>query len=162
APRLEWLIGRATPRSPRPGAEDDRPLDPRAARLLSRAAFGARPGGAARAAAMGADAWIGGQLAPKTIPDLEALFPVPRPETVHRAAPDVFDVAAKTAVRDLRRATLLRAAYSERQLLERVVEFWSDHFTVFVGKTDCAWLKVVDDREVIRRHALGRFRDLLL
>jgi uncharacterized protein (DUF1800 family) len=56
---------------------------------------------------------------------------------------------------------LLRAIYSERQLLEIMVEFWSDHFNIFAAKGDCAWLKVIDDREVIRPHALGKFRDLL-
>lgn len=41
------------------------------------------------------------------------------------------------------------------------MEFWSDHFNITVAKGNCWYLKVVDDREVIRRHALGNFRDLL-
>ena len=61
----------------------------------------------------------------------------------------------------MRQATLLRAIASERQLLEKMVEFWSDHFNIYSGKGDCAWLKVADDRDVIRKHALGNFRDLL-
>ncbi len=43
-----------------------------------------------------------------------------------------------------------------------MVEFWTDHFNIYVAKGDCWFLKVVDDREVVRKHALGNFRDLLL
>ncbi len=62
---------------------------------------------------------------------------------------------------ELRQATLLRQLYSRRQLYEVMVDFWSDHFNIFIGKEPCFYLKTVDDREVIRRHALGNFRDLL-
>ncbi|PJF26109.1 MAG: DUF1800 domain-containing protein [Phototrophicales bacterium] len=56
-------------------------------------------------------------------------------------------------------ARLMRAVYSERQLFERMVEFWTDHFNIPIG--DLLSYKIVDDREVIRRHAMGSFRDLL-
>jgi hypothetical protein len=62
---------------------------------------------------------------------------------------------------DFRCATLLRQIYSCRGLLEVMVEFWTDHFNISVQKGDCWFLKVVDDREVIRAHALGNFRELL-
>ena len=55
---------------------------------------------------------------------------------------------------------MLRAVYSRRQLLEVMVEFWTDHFNIDQSKADCRWLKTTDDGE-IRRHALGKFRDLL-
>ena len=41
-----------------------------------------------------------------------------------------------------------------------MVEFWTDHFNIDQSKADCRWLKTIDDGE-IRRHALGKFRDLL-
>jgi uncharacterized protein (DUF1800 family) len=162
APRLSWLLGRATPSSPLPAAPADPVAARLAARMLGRAGYGARPGDVERVAAMGPDAWIEEQLSPASIPDLQAFLLTRRIETVHLDAPDIFDLARSTAVHDLRRAALVRAVYSERQLFETMVEFWSNHFNVFVGKGDCAWLKVVDDRDVIRRHALGNFRDLLL
>lgn len=62
---------------------------------------------------------------------------------------------------DLRAATTLRRIFSAAQLRERMVEFWSDHFNIYVEKTDCWYLKPVDDRAVIRTHALGSFHDLL-
>lgn len=59
----------------------------------------------------------------------------------------------------LSEATLYRAAFSKRQLYERMVHFWSDHFNIYYPKVN--YLKVIDDREVIRKHALGKFPDLL-
>lgn len=59
----------------------------------------------------------------------------------------------------LQEASLYRAAFSRRQLYERMVEFWSDHFNVAISQV--RYLKVVEDREVIRRHALGKFPELL-
>lgn len=61
--------------------------------------------------------------------------------------------------RALTESTLYRAAFSKRQLYERMVHFWSDHFNIYYPKVN--YLKVIDDREVIRRHALGTFPDLL-
>jgi uncharacterized protein (DUF1800 family) len=65
------------------------------------------------------------------------------------------------APNELRQATLLRQLYSKRQLYEVMVEFWSDHFNIFVEKGNCFYLKTVDDREVIRKQALGSFHDLV-
>ena len=40
-----------------------------------------------------------------------------------------------------------------------MVEFWSDHFNIDYEKV--GYLKTLDDRDVIRKHALGKFPDLL-
>lgn len=58
-------------------------------------------------------------------------------------------------------ATTLRATRSKRQLFERMVEFWSDHFSIHLFADYCDFLKVWDDTNVVRKHAMGRFRDLL-
>jgi uncharacterized protein (DUF1800 family) len=42
-----------------------------------------------------------------------------------------------------------------------MVDFWSNHFNIFIGKETDKWMKTVDDREVIRANALGKFRDML-
>lgn len=63
---------------------------------------------------------------------------------------------------DLQEATMMRAIFSKRQLLEVVVDFWTNHFNIDIRKNDDKWMKTVDDREVIRKNALGKFRDLLL
>jgi uncharacterized protein (DUF1800 family) len=71
----------------------------------------------------------------------------------------LFAAPADTVRLQLQQATLYRAAFSNRQLYERMVEFWSDHFNIAITKV--GYLKAVDDRDVIRAHALGTFRDLL-
>ncbi len=61
----------------------------------------------------------------------------------------------------LKKATILRALSSKRQLYEVMVEFWSNHFNVYHENDWTRWFKTLDDRKVARKHALGRFRDLL-
>jgi len=56
---------------------------------------------------------------------------------------------------------LLRAVYSERQLQEVLTDFWFNHFNVDVRKIDDRPVMVEYEREAIRPHVLGRFRDLL-
>ncbi len=64
-------------------------------------------------------------------------------------------------VQELQEATLLRAIYSERQLYEVMVDFWTNHFNIYIESGIIRWAKTVDDREVVRRHALGNFKALL-
>jgi uncharacterized protein (DUF1800 family) len=56
---------------------------------------------------------------------------------------------------------LMRAVVSERQLYEQMVDFWENHFSVFSGKGQTRLFIPAYDREVIRPHAMGHFRDLL-
>jgi hypothetical protein len=132
-------------------------------RLLNRITFGPRPGERDRIAAMGPAAFIEEQLAPDILPAMATRprLALRRLETLRLDAPDLFDVAAEAASAELQRAALLRAVYSPAQLYEIMVDFWSDHFSIAQTKGDCAWLKTVDDRDVIRPHALGNFHDLL-
>src|SRR5262249_27768260 len=43
-----------------------------------------------------------------------------------------------------------------------MVDFWSNHLNIYIGKNQVRWLKTADDRDVIRAHALGKFKELLL
>ncbi len=61
----------------------------------------------------------------------------------------------------LAEAKLLRAIYSKRQLNEVMTDFWFNHFNVFAGKDREAALLPAYEDEVIRRHALGSFPELL-
>jgi len=63
---------------------------------------------------------------------------------------------------ELQMARILRAVYSERQLQEVMVDFWTNHFNVFAGKGADRWLLTSYDRDTIRPHTLGKFYDLLL
>ena len=63
---------------------------------------------------------------------------------------------------ELMQAKVLRAAYSERQLQEVLTDFWFNHFNVFIGKGADRYLINDYEREVIRPHVLGKFKDLLV
>jgi uncharacterized protein (DUF1800 family) len=57
---------------------------------------------------------------------------------------------------------ILRAVYSERQLQEVMVDFWQNHFNVFSGKAAVRWYIPSYERDVLRKNALGNFKDLLI
>jgi len=63
---------------------------------------------------------------------------------------------------ELQAAKLVRAVSSERQLQEVMVDFWFNHFNVYAQKGAARWMLTSYERDAIRPHALGRFRDLVL
>jgi len=63
---------------------------------------------------------------------------------------------------ELTQAKLLRAVYSERQLDEVMTDFWLNHFNVFINKGPDRYMLTSYERDVIRAHALGKFKDLLV
>jgi uncharacterized protein (DUF1800 family) len=65
-------------------------------------------------------------------------------------------------VGELQASRILRAVYSERQLQEVMVDFWTNHFNVFAAKGADRWLLTAYDRDTIRPNALGKFSDLLV
>lgn len=147
---------------------------------LNRITFGARPGDFERVQQIGVDAFVEEQLAAEQIDDraleqrLATLYPTlnqsaadlmrdyPQPAVAKQGTPTPTTQTPQEVVAQLQDATLLRALDSRRQLFEVMVDFWSNHFTIYALKNDCRWLKTIDDREVIRKHALGKFGDLLL
>jgi len=56
----------------------------------------------------------------------------------------------------------VRAVGSERQLEEIMVDFWLNHFNVYAQKGQVRWYVTAFERDVLRPHALGKFRDLVL
>ena len=62
---------------------------------------------------------------------------------------------------ELHASRILRAVYSERQLQEVMVDFWTNHFNVFAGKGADRWLLPSYDRDAIRPNALSKFSTLL-
>ena len=63
---------------------------------------------------------------------------------------------------ELAASRIVRAAYSERQLQEQMVDFWTNHFNVYTNKGAVRWFLPEYDRDVIRANSLGNFKDLLL
>src|SRR5205085_10236376 len=64
-------------------------------------------------------------------------------------------------VAELQASRLFRSVYSERQLQEVMVDFWTNHFNVFAGKGADRWLLPAYDRDTIRPYALSKFSALL-
>src|SRR5258705_5814496 len=63
---------------------------------------------------------------------------------------------------ELQQLAVVRATLSERQLREVMVDFWANHFNVFVAKGADRFLTPSYIEETIRPHALDRFEDLLI
>ncbi len=136
---------------------------------LNRITFGARVEERARFVEIGLQAYIEEQLDFETINDFACDLQLSTFKTLKMQANELEGISnqlfdgydREKAPNELRQATFLRQLYSKRQLYEVMVEFWSDHFNIFMDKEKEFFLKTVDDREVIRKHALGNFRDLV-
>ncbi len=63
---------------------------------------------------------------------------------------------------DLTDAKLMRAVQSTHQVEELLADFWFNHFNVFYDKGINRMLTSSYEREAIRPHVLGNFKDLLL
>ena len=62
---------------------------------------------------------------------------------------------------ELQASRILRAVYSERQLQEVMVDFWTNHFNIFANKGADRWLLPAYDRDTIRPFAMSKFSTLL-
>ncbi len=68
---------------------------------------------------------------------------------------------ARQVLVELSAQKIVRAVYSDRQLEEVLTDFWFNHFNVYAGKGLTRVFITEYEREAIRPHVLGRFRDLL-
>jgi uncharacterized protein (DUF1800 family) len=68
----------------------------------------------------------------------------------------------RVVAQDLMEAKLLRAVYGTRQLEEVLIDFWYNHFNVFLDKGADRYLTTIYERDAIRGHVFGKFHDLLL
>lgn len=153
----------AGPSAPAPGATQRPDLD---LVLAHRATQGFTRKVLGEIRQMGRSAWLDRQLHPQLIPDPVADAFVAGFPSVSMSIPDLHANYATSALEPcehLQQVCVARSVLSERQLLERVVEFWHDHFNVDQLETVRGRLFFTSyDRDVIRQHALGRFEDLLV
>ncbi len=137
-----------------------------AVHLLNRLGFGPRPGEARAVLESGLDRWVREQLEPGPDPELEARlsrFPTlgyPLSQTLAldygndpRAFGQVLD--------ELVAAKVIRAVHGRNQLQEVLVDFWFNHFNVNIADGFVRPATPSYERDAIRPHVLGRFRDLL-
>ena len=156
---------------------------------LNRLAYGPRPGEADSVAQLGVMRWIERQLDPDRIDDKaleqrERAFRIlhydredlaQRYRDVQRESSPPHALSAsrrggmgvRSEFRELggqlQQLAIVRATFSERQLREVMVDFWTNHFNVFVGKGADRFLVPSYIEQTIRPRALdGRFEDLLI
>lgn len=150
--------------------------------FLSRTSFGVKREDVQKVNRLGIPAYLEEQLHPERISDslaeeklaglktmrlssreLIELYPPPRQQAGQQEMMGQQQMQGpRTVILELQQARLLRSVYSRRQLYEVMVDFWTNHFNVFSAKGADRWLTTAYDRDTIRPHALGRFRDLLL
>lgn len=144
-----------------PSGADRHPI----AHLLNRATYGPRPGQVADVERVGKERWLRRQLDYDSINDKEVDWKLRRFDSLQMRSEDLMSFGRNQTfiVNELVQATILRAVYSKRELFEVMVGFWSDHFSInhFKDTDTVIFLKTIDDRDVIRRHTLGKFSDLL-
>jgi len=130
------------------------------ARLVRRSGFGITPADFSHARTLGYQAYLEEQLAWESIDDrgcddhlaaaYATFFRLTIPQAIAFANANNSNF---TVVSPAQRIAVERAILSKRQLLEQMVEFWRDHFNVYVWSAFS--LQPWHERSVIRPHALG-------
>ena len=156
---------------------------------LNRITFGATAADVERVRAIGIDRYIDQQLHPERIDDsamrrrlqpfvtltmssrqLAEQYEQPllearrqRKESGDDPAPaqKMMQREANGVLVELSQQKILRAVYGERQLEEVLTDFWFNHFNVDARKGPERFLLTEYERDVIRPHVFGKFRDLL-
>ncbi len=132
-------------------------------KLVKRLTYGITAEELALVQNLGYDGYLEYHLAYESIDDSALEARLAAFTTLGMTAYELYQqTSTTTIINQLTDATIARQAFSKRQFFERMVEFWTDHLNIHILDSDCRYLKTVDDREVIRRHALGRVPDLIL
>jgi len=137
-----------------------------AVHLLNRAGFGPRPGEARAVLSRGLDRWIREQLDPGPDPDLQTRL-ARLPTLGYSLAQTVALYGAedqqglRQVIDEFTSARVIRAVHGRNQLQEVMVDFWFNHFNVYIADGFARPSTPSYERDAIRPHALGRFRDLL-
>ena len=133
--------------------------------LVNRITWGATPEELAHAHQLGYKAYLEEQLYPESIadPERDAILynnPILRMDrnNLHRFGEQQYRIH-----RALVAGTVELATQSRRQLHERMVDFWFDHFNVHITEEDATAPEgLLYIRDAIRPNALGNFRTLVL
>lgn len=167
APSASAVDDDAERRRPRKHRGKRKPLASADRHLVSRFSYGVTPQLTAQVRkAGGARKWFEQQLQPSRVsdagvPDHFAWYP-----SLARGAKELWDRQVKEVEgvwevnADYSRACLLRRMYSRRQVLEVMTEFWENHLHV-PANGDAHGLFRASYGQTIRRHALGRFDEML-
>jgi uncharacterized protein (DUF1800 family) len=150
-------------------------------RLIDRASFGARRGDREAIHSIGAEAWVHGQLAERQPQDprlderLEKIQgsgaeSMAEGMKLVSATRDSGDADRRRELKRRARETaltvasgrLVRAVHGNAPLRDVMLDFWSNHFSVFGRKRMVGLLLPQYERETLLPHVFGRFEDLLI
>lgn len=113
-------------------------------------------------------AWLEALAPEKLVAALEAIPQGQRRRLADLAGPElrrkieVLSAPMQVIPTDLVSGKILRATWSNKQLEEVLVDFWYNHFNVFLEKGADRELVTAYERDAIRPHVLGKFKDMLL
>lgn len=152
----------ATPAAPAAGTRPLPATHDQVLHTVRRLTFGATPELVAHVRKVGVQFWLDEQLG--AMPDVNGtisglgvgMLPVPTVATT-----TVDSHLGHNAVADLQLATISRALFGDQQVFELMAEFWSNHLSINANADRVGAYKVADDRDVIRKYALGSFSDML-
>jgi uncharacterized protein (DUF1800 family) len=141
-------------------------IGPRAAlHTLNRLGYGPRPADVRRVLARGLEKYVDEQLHPGPDAELDTRL---RPlTTINYPIAQVLSIynadnrAIAPIIDEFQAAKLIRAAHGQNQLQEALVDFWFNHFNVYIADGFVRYSIMAYEREAIRPFVLGRFRDLV-
>jgi uncharacterized protein (DUF1800 family) len=128
-------------------------------KLVDRVTFGATQEELTLARSLGYEGYLEYHLNHTAIDDTACDAAVAHLTTIGQSYTQLILQTAGFVRNELVEHCILRAMLSRRQLYQRMVELWSDHFNIDVLTAE--WYKTPDDRDVARAHALGTFPALL-
>jgi uncharacterized protein (DUF1800 family) len=143
-----------TPAPPAPTVFQDQQL-----KVLRRLTYGPTPEDISQLYMYGFDNFLNAQLDPTNIDDSACDARLVPMTTLLLSPFDTVGADYTLTTNQIQEQAIARSIYSRRQLFERVVEFWSDHFTTNLNIVGV--YKSIEVREVYRKHAFTKFRDLL-
>ena len=136
-----------------------------AAHLLRRIGYGPRPGDVAQVLRQGLERYVLEQIEAPADPDLDQRlrrlttlgYPIGQVVALYNAD----NRSIGPILDEFYLAKLIRAVHGRNQLQEVLTDFWFNHFNVFIGDGFDRYATPAYERDAIRPHVLGRFRDLL-
>jgi uncharacterized protein (DUF1800 family) len=131
--------------------------------LLRRTTYGATPALVRDVERRGMHSWLEQQLHPHQIDDAAMNHLLRRWPRLHWNSWQCakHDRFGWDVMFDLIDAHIARSIWSRRQLFEVMVDFWSNHLNVTCPSSEVWDNRHLFDRDVIRKHALGSFSDML-
>src|SRR5436190_11872487 len=128
-------------------------------KLLRRATYGFTPADVQSVYSLGYQSYLSQQLDPMSIDDSACEARLSALTTIGLPTSELYAKDSSVVTREVTDAMVLRAIYSKRQLFERTVEYWTDHFTTNINTVGI--YKTTEVRDVYRQCAFATFKQML-